>query len=291
MHWLTACVLCATASWAHAISLGQIDAFQSGATLEWRGSVVNSVADGGPMGAGDFALQAFSGGQGITVFNEVQWNGDFTAAGVTQISMDVRNPNAFDLQLRLAISRGQRPLPHGMGPTYVTAASQTVASDGAWQLVTFNVSPVDFIPSGNNNESTPNAAAALADVFHFRVIHNPTPGVFTSTGSGSVLLDNIRALGATVANADFDEDGDVDGGDLVQWQGDFGVNGRSDADNDGDSDGADFLAWQQRLGSGLPSVAATAAVPEPAMLLLLFTVASAGFRRTAGRKRQELISE
>ena len=50
---------------------------------------------------------------------------------------------------------------------------------------------------------------------------------------------------------DFDNDGDVDGNDLSQWQGDFGLNGNSDADFDGDSDGADFLAWQRNLtGSG-----------------------------------------
>ena len=65
-------------------------------------------------------------------------------------------------------------------------------------------------------------------------------------------------------SADFDHDGDVDGDDLVQWQGDFGLNGESDADSDGDSDGADFLAWQQQLGSGFPASGAGTSVPEPA---------------------------
>jgi autotransporter-associated beta strand protein len=74
--------------------------------------------------------------------------------------------------------------------------------------------------------------------------------------------------------ADFDLDGDVDGDDLTQWEGDFGVNDLSDADGDGDSDGADFLAWQQQLGS-VPTVAAASAVPEPRAILLL-TMATAG---------------
>jgi T5SS/PEP-CTERM-associated repeat protein len=60
--------------------------------------------------------------------------------------------------------------------------------------------------------------------------------------------------------ADFDNDGDVDGADLTQWQGDFGVNTLSNADGDGDSDGADFLEWQQQLGSAATTAAA---VPEP----------------------------
>jgi T5SS/PEP-CTERM-associated repeat protein len=64
--------------------------------------------------------------------------------------------------------------------------------------------------------------------------------------------------------ADFDNDGDVDGDDLAQWKGDFGVNGLSSADDDGDSDGHDFLAWQQQLGGGVPAAIASATVPEPA---------------------------
>lgn len=66
---------------------------------------------------------------------------------------------------------------------------------------------------------------------------------------------------------DFDGDGDVDGDDLNQWEGDFGLNGDSDADGDGDSDGEDFLAWQQNFGIG--TLSAPAAVPEPASWLLL----------------------
>ncbi len=91
--------------------------------------------------------------------------------------------------------------------------------------------------------------------------------------SSSAFPDIIRLLG------------DVDSDDLTQWQGDFGVNDYSD----GDSDGAHFLAWQRQLGS-ISAVVATAVVPEP-RAFLLFVAASAGFCRTAGRKRQELISE
>jgi len=104
---------------------------------------------------------------------------------------------------------------------------------------------------------------------------------------GSMLLDFMlnspftRPWFLAPVLADFDDNGIVDGDDLAQWQGDFGVNALSDADNDGDSDGADFLAWQRQLGfgpsrasgsndasaqssgGGLPTTAAEAAVPEP----------------------------
>jgi hypothetical protein len=68
--------------------------------------------------------------------------------------------------------------------------------------------------------------------------------------------------------ADFDEDGDVDGDDLDVWTASFGVNDGADADDDGDSDGADFLAWQQQNGS-VPVVPSAGAVPEPGTLELL----------------------
>ena len=62
---------------------------------------------------------------------------------------------------------------------------------------------------------------------------------------------------------DFNLDNLVDGTDLAQWQGDFGLNDKSDSDDDGDSDGADFLAWQRHYGSGIPSTPTQSSVPEP----------------------------
>jgi hypothetical protein len=83
----------------------------------------------------------------------------------------------------------------------------------------------------------------------------------------------LAAAGGPLSG-DFNGDSVVDGGDLLQWQGDFGVNNLSD----GDSDGADFLAWQRQLGfgasaqssgSGLAATSLFAAVPEPAVSTLL----------------------
>ena len=77
---------------------------------------------------------------------------------------------------------------------------------------------------------------------------------------------------------DFNSDGVVDAADLAQWQGDFGANADSDADDDGDSDGDDLLAWQRQLGSGLPAVGSSAAVPEPATFTLLILAATLQLR-------------
>jgi uncharacterized protein YkwD len=86
---------------------------------------------------------------------------------------------------------------------------------------------------------------------------------------------------SAIANyeADFNNDGVVNGADLVEWRGDFDVNAVSDADNDADTDGADFLIWQRQVGLG-STAPATAAVPEPAGALLaaIALAASLGFR-------------
>jgi cytochrome c peroxidase len=84
---------------------------------------------------------------------------------------------------------------------------------------------------------------------------------------------------------DFDDNGAVDGNDLVVWKEAFGSTNAADADGDGDSDGQDYLAWQRNFGltweDMATSVAATAAVPEPsaAAILSIAGVALATFHR------------
>jgi hypothetical protein len=59
--------------------------------------------------------------------------------------------------------------------------------------------------------------------------------------------------------ADFNNDGSVDGLDLVVWRAAYGTSTAGDADDDGDSDGSDFLIWQRGLTG-----ASAVAIPEPA---------------------------
>lgn len=84
--------------------------------------------------------------------------------------------------------------------------------------------------------------------------------------------------------ADFDRDGDVDGGDLAVWNSAYAANSNGDANSDGQSDGADFLVWQRQYGSGLP-VAMTAAIPEPSTAAMLLIAAGCHGRLASGRRR------
>lgn len=90
-----------------------------------------------------------------------------------------------------------------------------------------------------------------------------------ATGFGGYLNDMQIEANAPALNADYDNDGDVDGNDLGKWKSEFGQVGptvMADGDGDNDVDGNDFLIWQREFG--LPG-AGLAAVPEPAGIALL----------------------
>ena len=73
----------------------------------------------------------------------------------------------------------------------------------------------------------------------------------------------IRALVGPEADADFDQDGDVDGSDFLTWQQNLGSAGglsQGDATGDGFVDAEDLEYWSQQYGGGAPPATA---VPEP----------------------------
>jgi hypothetical protein len=82
---------------------------------------------------------------------------------------------------------------------------------------------------------------------------------------------------------DFDGDGVVDGGDLMQWQDDFALNDQSDMNLDGQTDGADFLAWQRMLGNGAAAATAATSIPEPPSVVLLPSTLVASIARRRRR--------
>jgi len=247
-----------SASAARAITLGQVDDFQDGTTQNWTGSPTANAEDAGPGGAGDNALFVNSDLRVVTFnSNLTQWRGDFTAAGITHISMDVRHQNASDLELRIGIANGIF-FQNGLGDTYVSSLSITVPNDNAWHSIVLPILASDFDPNFANNTVPPDAAVALTNVTHFRILHNPSSGDFRGAlGSDDFYLDNIRAISNS---GDFDNDGDVDGADFLAWQRNTGVGNLS--------------AWEESFGN-TGALAATHAVPEPATgLLLLMGVAS-----------------
>jgi hypothetical protein len=236
---LAACTGVFLAGSARAVVLGQVDDFENGTTQGWLVGMpaapappVN-VADGGPAGAGDAYLRVRGvGGTGPTskptVFNQVQWKGDYTGTGVLQISADLRNLGNTELDMRLLITRdfalgGQR---------FMAAAVHLPPGSGwvraVWRVAASALLPADFIPG--------DPALALRQVGELRIFHGgpcifPGPGLVAELG-----IDNVRA---EIETPDFDGDGALNAADNCPFfpnasQGDVDTNGRGDACECGD---------------------------------------------------------
>jgi hypothetical protein len=114
--------------------------------------------------------------------------------------------------------------------------------------------------------------------------------------NGSVTISYLGGTGndvvlslvpGAVNDADFDNDGDVDGSDFLTWQRGVGINSgatnaQGDADGNGAINGADLDIWQGDFGPAAHPVAG--AVPEPASVLLTLT-AIGGALAIARRRR------
>lgn len=101
-----------------------------------------------------------------------------------------------------------------------------------------------------------------------------TNGNATSAANDeSYAFDNIVISGFTGADADFNQDGDVDGHDFLAWQRGLGSSGSlssGDANGDGRIDELDLVAWQSQFGASR-AIAQAVSVPEPLTLVSLIS--------------------
>jgi len=90
-------------------------------------------------------------------------------------------------------------------------------------------------------------------------------------GGTDVVLVGLSSETIATEDADFNNDGTVDGADFLVWQRGFGTgtnNGTGDANGSGGVDGADLAIWKTQFGAAPPAIGAVGAVPEPAAALL-----------------------
>ncbi len=188
---------------ANALSLGQIDTFESGTTEGWvvgLGGVgvhpapPSNESTGGPGGAGDnflllTALGAPGPGGQLSVINASQWAGDYLAAGIGAISMMVNNFGPDDLHLRLVF---EDPM---MGPPSNVAFTNAIVvpSGSGWVSLTFGIKPSDLTAELGTVE------AALSNATAIRIYHSISPEASSPGTTGREVeaqlgVDNIRAL-------------------------------------------------------------------------------------------------
>ena len=112
------------------------------------------------------------------------------------------------------------------------------------------------------------AQGGTAGMFSSLELPALAPGLMWSLTPGAVtsFLSVIDA--ATQPNADFNNDGTVDGADFLAWQRGFALTGQTnnmngDANADGLVNAADLTVWQSQFGAAALFSPANATVPEP----------------------------
>lgn len=187
---------------ALAVVDAQIDTFESGTAAGWSAGLPHpvppqNVATGGPAGVDDNFLQltsfgGFGPGSRMAAFNPAQWSGDYTAAGIGGILVDVDNPGITELSLRLFFADGA-----GMG--FTNAAISTlpvvVPAGSGWITAFFPVAPSDLTAVVGD------VGQALADTVQLWILHNDTAAFPAAPIAATLGVDNIEALPEPTAPA------------------------------------------------------------------------------------------
>jgi hypothetical protein len=196
---IAATVAAAVASPAQAVTLGQTDTF-SGSIQGWfagggpGGGIPpdppSVVGGGGPGGAGDSymlvtANGTFGPGGRLVAMNGSQWAGNYLAAGVSAISMDLRNFGTTDLTLRFLFED-----PLGGAPTNIGVSSLgfSLAAGSDWTHVTVPVGVADL------TMLTGDATTLLSNTTLIRLFHGTTTGFPPETIAAQLGVDNVRAV-------------------------------------------------------------------------------------------------
>jgi hypothetical protein len=181
------------------ITLGQIDTFESGTTLNWTNGAAPgalSVVGGGPGGASDQYLQVTASGSGpggsLTVFNRTQWLGNYVAAGVNGIGVDLLNPGSSALTIRIAYRAGTTT---SSTPGYVSTNGFNLPGDGLWHHAVFSLSDASMTPIG----SPPSPFSTfITQPAEMRIIDSTLPSLNGDFVNARLGVDNIQAISIPV---------------------------------------------------------------------------------------------
>lgn len=179
-----------------AVTSDQVDNFEDGTVQNWSVGAQHpappvNVPDGGPGGPGDaYMLITAIGGNGpgsrLSVINLAQWAGDYVAAGITDIELDLLNHADVDLYVRLLFAD-----PMGGPPANAAITVPVVIPAGSdWTHASYSIDPGDLIPLlGDPN-------LALSQATELRIFHSVDPEFPPDPVVARLGVDNIHAIGA-----------------------------------------------------------------------------------------------
>ncbi len=189
---LAACV--GLASPAFGISNGQLDTFTDFTTQAWEGgggSPVNNPTDGADGAADPYLrINAFGGGgpgSKLAAFNSAQWGGDYLAAGVTAVQMDMRNQSTFDFEMRIML--------FGDGGQFTSTSTTLVPADNQWHTFVFSLDSGDLTAVGGIGDY----ASTISTVGRLLLRHQTGAPAGPGTAPSVIAelgVDNILAIPA-----------------------------------------------------------------------------------------------
>jgi hypothetical protein len=200
--WLLAAV---TAAWitvphARGVVIDQLDDFQDSTTQGWgigAGPQPEIMTDGGPLGASDrfmmMTADGSSSGGRLTVFNRSQWLGDYIAAGVTAVQIDLRNFSTQTLTIRIAFKNTTSPGSAG----FSSATGFSLPADGQWHTAVFPITAAGMAPVFNPGDFN----TFMMNPAEMRILHATSPSVTGNSIVAQMGVDNIRAIPAPGAAA------------------------------------------------------------------------------------------
>jgi hypothetical protein len=176
-----------------AIIAGQLDNFEDGTLQSWQnGAPANpnpatNITSGGPTGVNDNFLRLTSNGGSaggkLVVFNTDQWAGNYVAAGVNSIQMQVNNLGNTALDLRLVLNDTTHAQSLG------TLAHVNVPAGSGWNTVSFSLAPANL--TGGDY------ATVMQSVTDLSLAHSPVPITIRSSSPNLVAqlgVDNMTAV-------------------------------------------------------------------------------------------------
>ncbi len=181
---------------AFAQSIGQVDNFEDGTTQGWLTALLGNpnpnppvnVSTGGPDGVDDnYLLLTSNGLEGpggkLVAINVTNWTGDFEAAGITGITMDVNNFGSDQLNLRLLFESGGPPT-----DLAVSTDGIIVPAGSGWTSIHFDIKPEDLTAILGTVDN------ALTNATTFRLFNSTGASFPGPVSTSSLGVDNIRAV-------------------------------------------------------------------------------------------------
>lgn len=183
-----ACIALGLPAPALAISLGTADTFEGGVDGGWSAGAPSPVPPvvvptGGPAGTDDGYLQLRSvGGVGpgsrLAVIAGAQWTGDYQAAGVDAITLDLNNFGTTDLSLRLWMSGS-------LGGVALSSTAVSLPAGSGWVRVGFALDAASL---------TGDALGVLSGVTQLRLYHGSSASFPGEALTATLGVDNITAV-------------------------------------------------------------------------------------------------